>query len=256
MPTDFARLDAKFPDFEKGSTEQRFARIQSYLFMLQEQLRYALANLDTDNFNETGLTELGRLITEPLTIAVENGTDGTSTVVKLCAGEAELSSGEIRLTGLVSFQDLKKEGKTTINGANITTGTIKAIHISGCEIEGSVFRTLLRADGTGSGQIDFLYGDSWATENIVATLKMDDNGANTDSETKYRLILETGGAWLNPAIKLKSAAGISLAADKSIYIWATEKATLRGTASAQIEAPDIYLVGNVYINGALTYQKS
>lgn len=254
MQTDFARLETKFPDFKAGSVEERFGRIQSYLFMLQEQLRYSLANMDADNFNEEGLTEIGRIITEPLTISIENGEE-KKTVVKLRAGETELSSGEISLNGLVSFSDLRKSGKTIINGENITTGSIKSIHIEGCDINGSVFRTLLRSDGTYSGEIDFLYGDSFDTTNIVASIRMDDKGAASASENKYRLIIETGGAWINPAIKLKSVAGISLSADENIYIWATQKATLRGTVSAQIEAHDIYLVGNVYINGKLTYQK-
>ena len=150
---------------------------------------------------------------------------------------------------------LCEEGNDFINGENITTGSIKSIYIEGCDINGSVFRTLLRSDGTYSGEIDFLYGDSFDTTNIVASIRMDDKGAASASENKYRLIIETGGAWINPAIKLKSVAGISLSADENIYIWATQKATLRGTVSAQIEAPDIYLVGNVYINGKLTYQK-
>lgn len=48
------------------------------------------------------------------------------TQLSLDAGGVELSSARIAFTGMVSFDDLAGEGRTTINGANITTGTISS----------------------------------------------------------------------------------------------------------------------------------
>lgn len=59
-----------------------------------------------------------------LRLTVENGE--TSSRLTLTAGEAELSSGEITLDGVVTFHDLEVKGETVINGSNITTGEISA----------------------------------------------------------------------------------------------------------------------------------
>lgn len=45
-------------------------------------------------------------------------------------------TANITITGFVSFQDLSNAGQTTINGANITTGTINCDRLSGGTIKG------------------------------------------------------------------------------------------------------------------------
>lgn len=59
-------------------------------------------------------------------LSVTNGE--TSSSFKLTAGEAELSSGSIKFTGIVTFAGLSN-GTTTIDGACIKTGTISADRI-------------------------------------------------------------------------------------------------------------------------------
>ena len=49
------------------SDSEKIEQITSYLFMLLEQLRYSLSNLDKDNFNEAGLDEIGNI---PYTVCV------------------------------------------------------------------------------------------------------------------------------------------------------------------------------------------
>ena len=46
--------------------------------------------------------------------------------------EVAISNLGIQLTGYVTFSNLSTAGQTTINGSNITTGTITAITLSGC----------------------------------------------------------------------------------------------------------------------------
>lgn len=70
-----------------------------------------------------------------LTYNSENGTAsitiGDITVSNLVNGEyVEEAVAGIELTGYVKFNDLKKSGSTTINGDNITTGTIDADRIN------------------------------------------------------------------------------------------------------------------------------
>lgn len=65
---------------------------------------------------------------ESISLEVTNGSD--SSVIKLKLGTTELSSKTIQMTGLVKFTDLSTSGSTTINGSNITTGTIDASQVN------------------------------------------------------------------------------------------------------------------------------
>lgn len=59
MPTSFLSADAGFPRLTNDiPMEERMNRVQQYLYMLLEQLKYALANLSADNFNEADLAKL------------------------------------------------------------------------------------------------------------------------------------------------------------------------------------------------------
>lgn len=206
MPSMLMLSDSQFPRFtDETSQAERIDVIQDYLYQLLEQLRYTLANLDTDNFNESSLNEFGNELTaglsgevkviqeslvgltgsvakltltgdalktrvenaegdiseltqtasqfnvrlsdaedgvaeisatvNGLTFSVSNGE--SSSKLKLMSNGVELASATIRITGMVTFDDLEGEGTTVINGSNISTGTIEAIDIYGCHISGS-----------------------------------------------------------------------------------------------------------------------
>ena len=73
-------------------------------------------------------------------LSVSNGT--SSSTIKLMSGSTVISSKSISFSGMVTFSDLSKKGSTTINGSNITTGTINAcningVNVTGCTIKGS-----------------------------------------------------------------------------------------------------------------------
>ena len=61
-------------------------------------------------------------------ISVNNGTTTSGITITNTKedGTTETSTGTINMSGLVSFTNLSTLGQTTINGANITTGTISA----------------------------------------------------------------------------------------------------------------------------------
>ena len=55
MPKDFLALDTNFPQFTgTETTEQKVNQLYNYTYMLLENLRYCLRNLDSRNFNEAG----------------------------------------------------------------------------------------------------------------------------------------------------------------------------------------------------------
>ena len=227
MPSNLLTADTTFPTLtQEQSTDEKFEKITSYLYMLLEQLRYSMGNLDKENFNDAGLEEIANIITEPvyvqlkddeaniaaltvtaaglgarlsdaegnitqltatttsltsrissaegsistlqqtatsltsrisdaegnissltqtvngMTLSVTNGS--SSSTIRLLANGVQLSSQSISFSGMVSFTDLSTSGWTTINGDNITTGTIEAIDIYGCTIEGSTFKSVLK----------------------------------------------------------------------------------------------------------------
>lgn len=73
MPSNFLTADTSFPDLSGNkSTNEKFEQLSSYLFMLLEQLRYSLANLGQENFNETAFQDIATIIRNPVYIQLEN----------------------------------------------------------------------------------------------------------------------------------------------------------------------------------------
>ncbi len=323
MPSNLLSADTTFPTLtQEQSTDEKFEKITSYLYMLLEQLRYSMGNLDKDNFNDTGLEEIANLITEPvyiqlkddeanisaltvtaaglgarlsdaegnitqltatsnsltsritsaegnistlqqtatsltsrisdaegnissltqtvngMTLSVSNGS--SSSTIKLLANGVILSSQSISFSGMVTFTDLSTSGWTTINGDNITTGTIEAIDIYGCTIEGSTFQSVLKANGSVGGEIEFCY---LSTSYVAGGIRLDDRGAGTEYERTYRMFIYTNYVrGVGFAMKLQSASGISMEADENVYLYAGTRMTIQGSSG-------IYLMGDVYVNG-------
>ena len=304
MPSNLLTADTTFPTLtQEQSTDEKFEKITSYLYMLLEQLRYSMGNLDKENFNDAGLEEIANIITEPvyvqlkddeaniaaltvtaaglgarlsdaegnitqltatttsltsrisdaegnissltqtvngMTLSVTNGS--SSSTIRLLANGVQLSSQSISFSGMVSFTDLSTSGWTTINGDNITTGTIEAIDIYGCTIEGSTFKSVLKANGTVGGEIEFCYLN---TNYVAGGIRLDDRGAGTEYERTYRMFIYTNYVQgVGFAMKLQSASGISMEAGENVFLYAGTRMTIRGDSG-------IYLTGDVYVNGTL-----
>ena len=304
MPSNLLTADTTFPTLtQEQSTDEKFEKITSYLYMLLEQLRYSMGNLDKENFNDAGMEEIANIITEPvyvqlkddeaniaaltvtaaglgarlsdaegnitqltatttsltsrisdaegnissltqtvngMTLSVTNGS--ASSTIRLLANGVQLSSQSISFSGMVSFTDLSTSGWTTINGDNITTGTIEAIDIYGCTIEGSTFQSVLQANGTVGGEIQFCYLN---TRYVAGGIRLDDQGAGTEYERTYRMFIYTNYVQgVGFAMKLQSASGISMEADENVFLYAGTRMTIRGDSG-------IYLTGDVYVNGTL-----
>lgn len=170
MPGNLLSADTSFPTFTPEQTnEQKLDVVTNYLYMLLEQLRYTLQNLGAGNFNDTELGEIGKIITEPIYIDLENAAGAiadltitadqltsrledaegnissieqyarsitlsvsngeTSSTIKLLAGGVQIASQIIKMDGLVTFTGLE-EGTTVINGGCIQTGLINAQYLN------------------------------------------------------------------------------------------------------------------------------
>ena len=101
---------------------------------------------------------------ESITLSVTNGdsTAGISISITDQSGTTTTKSGTINMTGLVTFTALSTAGSTTINGGNITTGTIDA---------STVTITNLNASNITSGTISGsrIYGGTINGQNVTIT---------------------------------------------------------------------------------------
>lgn len=280
MPANILDVDTSFPEIRGKRQDEINREVLDHLFLLQEQLRYTLANLGQENFNETELDGIVTMIQEPVYMRLKDDegnlaalsvtADGllgsvsdlngnitaltatvmgmrlevsngySSATVTLTANGTAISSEVISFTGLVTFEALAGSGTTTINGDNIKTGTVKAIDIEGCE-----FTTVLRADGSISGRLNFSYLDA---QDVAGGIRLDDQGAGTENEGKYRLFIYTGtvnGETFH--LKLAPAGKLSIETRELIYIWSGTLINLTGETE---------VTGNLTVSGGAAIQGS
>lgn len=95
--------------------------------------RYSELNINLEGITSTVSGIDGRVSqisqkVDNITISVESPNGIPNRIVVSSQG-VEISSEKLNFSGLVSFTDLSSAGQTVINGANITTGTIKAQYL-------------------------------------------------------------------------------------------------------------------------------
>lgn len=212
---------------------------------------------------------------DPYALKLESiiGEDGGSYLV-LTSNGTEISSPVINLDGFVTFTS--KNGQTFIDGAHIKTGIIEAGTIIGKVVgsptvgsdgktvyptlSGATFESIYDSDSKiRSGNIVFLDTDNdpgWA----AAEIWYDDNGNTEIGEAGNRLLI---GVLRGGALKLYSEyAGVSVEGATGVYLVSndlidlkTDGGTINIGSKFTDETPekksDIYLRGNVYVNGKL-----
>lgn len=96
MPGNILSADTQFPNFAgQESPAEQIRTIRNYLYMLLEQLRYTLNNLDAGNFNTEGLKEIQDAISQPILKQLSD-TDGNLTELQATAAglASRVSSNE------------------------------------------------------------------------------------------------------------------------------------------------------------------
>ena len=96
MPGNILSADTQFPNFAgQESPEEQIRTIRNYLYMLLEQLRYTLNNLDAGNFNTEGLKEIQDAISQPILKQLSD-TDGNLAELQVTAAglASRVSSNE------------------------------------------------------------------------------------------------------------------------------------------------------------------
>lgn len=139
MPTTFQLVETTFPNGEGKDTQEQINGVYDYLFVLLEQLRYTLFNLDGSNINQNALSEFIKNISEPIYAKIAD-TDKNVNELSITAkglagriGDAEGNITQLQATakGLqVSVSNLDgaiTNIKTDVNGLRATvSGKIDA----------------------------------------------------------------------------------------------------------------------------------
>lgn len=136
MPSNWLYIDTNFPSFtQEESVNDKVETMQDYLFMLVEQLRYTLHNLDLSNMNKAAADGFVKTITQPIYAEIKNA-EGSITQLGVTAEglAARMSSAEGNITQLqatakglqVSVSNLDgaiTNIKTDVNGIRATVST-------------------------------------------------------------------------------------------------------------------------------------
>lgn len=121
-------------DYKKADKTDRKINQTSLIVDKQNQTIEALITETTDGDNPNSLTSRISQTAKSISLSVTDNQTSAGLTIKLYnedGSEIDSQSGNITLSGLVKFTDLSGSGTTTINGANITTGSINADRIGG-----------------------------------------------------------------------------------------------------------------------------
>lgn len=101
MPTTFQLVETTFPNGEGKDTQEQINGVYDYLFVLLEQLRYTLFNLDGSNINQNALSEFIKNISEPIYAKIDDTDKNVNEISVTAKGlDARLSNAEGDITQL------------------------------------------------------------------------------------------------------------------------------------------------------------
>jgi len=131
MPGNILRADLEFPSFTgEESQDEKTEKILNYLYMLLESLKYSMANLGVDNFNEKELDGISELVTAPIYVRLE---DDEGKIAALTVTAAGLTTRMTDAEGNISTLTVTAAGLTTRMSTaegNITTAQLTAESIT------------------------------------------------------------------------------------------------------------------------------
>ncbi len=107
MPSNWLYIDTNFPSFtQKESDGEKIETMQDYLFMLVEQLRYTLRNLDLKNMNKAAMNGFLQNIREPIYAKIEDTNKNVNELSITAKGlSARISNAEGSITQLGATAD-------------------------------------------------------------------------------------------------------------------------------------------------------
>lgn len=146
MPTTFQLVETTFPNGEGKDTQEQINGVYDYLFVLLEQLRYTLFNLDGGNINQNALSEFIKNISEPIYAKIEDtdkNVNELSITAKGLAGRISDAEGNITQLG-VTAQGLQASISSLDGSVTNLTADVNGLRtqVSG-KIDGTAAQTLI-----------------------------------------------------------------------------------------------------------------
>lgn len=119
MPSNWLYIDTNFPSFtQKESVNDKVETMQDYLFMLVEQLRYTLHNLDLSNMNKTATDEFVKQITDPIYGEIKDAEGNITQVALVAEGlAARIGDAEGNITQLQATAKGLQASISNLNGS-------------------------------------------------------------------------------------------------------------------------------------------
>lgn len=101
MPNIWTAVDANFPTItEEEDVKEQLSKIVNYMFVLQEQLKYTLENLDQSNWNNTALKTYSEETTAGVTARQDE--DNASIAEQIESIQESLTRMDRRISAIVS----------------------------------------------------------------------------------------------------------------------------------------------------------
>ena len=196
--------------------------------------------------NETDISSL-KLTSEEFEVAIGGKADSSNIVSMINASteRIKISSSKIDITGFVTFNDLAVSGATTINGSNITTGTINGNYANITNINASNITT-----GTLSG--NYIKGGT-IEGSLLRTTTLTSYGGVSIEKDAIQLGISTTLHYADSRFKIETDANTSYSSMKNIYIMAglNQDGSVSGTGKVYVYT-DLIVEGKITATGGVT----
>lgn len=125
----------------KSNAEDNYSSLNSTITQKANEILLDVGETYATKNTTNALSSRISQTAQSIALSVNNGstTSGITITTTKEDGTTESASGTIQMNGLVSFTNLSTSGQTTINGGNITTGTISTNRLSSNVITTSNF---------------------------------------------------------------------------------------------------------------------
>ena len=190
---------------------------------LQTTVKGHTSSINSLNTKATNLQSQITQNSNSISLVVSGGNVNAASIVTAInnsASTVKISADHVNISGFVTVEDLKGEGKTEINGSNITSGTISGVTLESVGSRG--YQTISIANGV----IDFYSGSIYDA----------DYGVLGISASQLQL---TGNAW----IRMEGTNGIYFHVGRSGRYW-----LLDGTGMNYYDEDGNYINGFQFAN--------
>ena len=188
MPSNLLNADTGFPDLMGNqSTDEKFRMVSDYLYMLLEQLRYSMANLGRENFNDTAFQEIAGLITEPVYIQLKD-VEGNLSSLTVTAEQliSRMTDAEGNISVLQQTSTSLTSQVSDLEG-NVSTlqQSSKALEVRLTNAEGDLSRITVTVNGITQSVSDLETG-------LSQTLRIAPNGVTITNARGDTLTIDGG----------------------------------------------------------------